>query len=107
MAVRWAVLQISTTQCAAQARAAAASTALGGLLATRDYRDGRARRAIGALGFQFLSAEMAHAWVHAYYNAFVKAAGKAGRLSEQLQHRDGELLMCAETDEERRRRAEE
>jgi hypothetical protein len=38
------VLQISATQCAAQARAAAASTALGGLLATRDDRDGRAAR---------------------------------------------------------------
>jgi alkanesulfonate monooxygenase SsuD/methylene tetrahydromethanopterin reductase-like flavin-dependent oxidoreductase (luciferase family) len=29
------------------------------------------RCGIGALGFQFLSAEMAHAWVHAYYNSFV------------------------------------
>ena len=27
---------------------------------------------MGALGFQFVSAEAAHAWVHAYYNAFVK-----------------------------------
>ena len=29
------------------------------------------RCGIGALGFQFLSAEMANAWVHAYYNSFV------------------------------------
>src|SRR5215216_1216552 len=27
---------------------------------------------MGALGFQFVSADAAHAWVHAYYNAFVK-----------------------------------
>ena len=27
------------------------------------------RRGLGALGFQFLSADAAHAWVHAYYNA--------------------------------------
>jgi hypothetical protein len=37
------------------------------------------RRGIGALGFQFLSAEMAHAWVHAYYNAFVKRQEKLAR----------------------------
>src|SRR6516164_1921343 len=34
------------------------------------------RCGIGALGFQFLSAEMAHAWVHAYYNSFVKKQQK-------------------------------
>src|SRR6516165_5817688 len=30
------------------------------------------RRGLGALAFQFLSADAAHAWVHAYYNAFTK-----------------------------------
>ena len=50
------------------------------------------RCGIGALGFQFLSAEMAHAWVHAYYNSFVLAAEEAGGLPVQLQHRHGQLL---------------
>ena len=27
------------------------------------------RRGMGALGFQFVSADAAHAWVHAYYNS--------------------------------------
>ena len=34
------------------------------------------RRGLGALAFQFLSADAAHAWVHAYYNAFVKRQEK-------------------------------
>ncbi len=34
------------------------------------------RRGMGALGFQFVSAEAAHAWVHTYYNAFVKRLDK-------------------------------
>src|SRR5487761_2481954 len=34
------------------------------------------RRGLGALGFQFLSADAAFAWVHAYYNAFTKRQEK-------------------------------
>src|SRR6185437_13428420 len=30
------------------------------------------RHGFGALGFQFVSADAAHAWVHAYYNAITK-----------------------------------
>src|SRR5215469_9901611 len=30
------------------------------------------RRGLGALGFQFVSADAAHAWVHAYYNGLTK-----------------------------------
>src|SRR5947209_11240574 len=34
------------------------------------------RRGLGALAFQFLSADAAHAWVHAYYNSFTKRQEK-------------------------------
>ncbi len=50
------------------------------------------RCGIGALGFQFLSAEMAHAWVHAYYNSFVLRQNKLADYQVQLQHRHGQLL---------------
>ena len=65
------------------------------------------RRAIGALGFQFLSAEMAHAWVHAYYNAFVKRQEKLADYQSNCNIAMVSYFMCAETDEEARRRAEE
>ena len=58
------------------------------------------RRGMGALGFQFVSAEMAHAWVHAYYNAFVK---RLDRLADYATNPNIALVsgfMCAETDEE-------
>jgi len=42
------------------------------------------RCGIGALGFQFLSAEMAHAWVHAYYNSFVKRQQKLADYRRQV-----------------------
>ena len=64
------------------------------------------RRGMGALGFQFLSADAAHAWVHAYYNSFVK---RQERLTEYQANPNIALVsyfMCAETDEEARRRAE-
>ena len=34
------------------------------------------RRGMGALGFQFVSADAAHAWVHAYYNSITKRLDK-------------------------------
>ena len=56
-------------------------------------RDRRPRApTCGALGFQFLSADAAHAWVHAYYNAFVHQQEKLSRLSGQPQHRAGQLF---------------
>jgi alkanesulfonate monooxygenase SsuD/methylene tetrahydromethanopterin reductase-like flavin-dependent oxidoreductase (luciferase family) len=58
------------------------------------------RRGLGALAFQFLSAEAAHAWVHAYYNAFVK---RMDRLADYQPNANIALVsyfMCAETDEE-------
>ncbi|MEZ5856909.1 MAG: LLM class flavin-dependent oxidoreductase [Hyphomicrobiaceae bacterium] len=64
------------------------------------------RRGIGALGFQFLSAEMAHAWVHAYYNAFVKRQEKLTDYQSNCNIAMVSYFMCAETDEEARRRAD-
>jgi alkanesulfonate monooxygenase SsuD/methylene tetrahydromethanopterin reductase-like flavin-dependent oxidoreductase (luciferase family) len=64
------------------------------------------RRGIGALGFQFLSADMAHAWVHAYYNSFVKRQEKLGDYQSNCNIAMVGYFMCAETDEEARRRAD-
>jgi alkanesulfonate monooxygenase SsuD/methylene tetrahydromethanopterin reductase-like flavin-dependent oxidoreductase (luciferase family) len=64
------------------------------------------RRGLGALAFQFLSADAAHAWVHAYYNSFVKRLDK---LTDYVTNPNIALtsyFMCAETDEEARRRAD-
>jgi alkanesulfonate monooxygenase SsuD/methylene tetrahydromethanopterin reductase-like flavin-dependent oxidoreductase (luciferase family) len=64
------------------------------------------RRGLGALGFQFLSADAANAWVHAYYNAITK---RLDRLSDYQINPNIALVsyfMCAETDEEARRRAD-
>ncbi len=64
------------------------------------------RRGLGALAFQFLSADAAHAWVHAYYNAFTK---RLDRLTDYVTNPNIALtsyFMCAETDEEARRRAD-
>jgi len=64
------------------------------------------RCGIGALGFQFLSAEMAHAWVHAYYNSFTKRQKKLADYQSNCNIAMVSYFMCAETDEEARRRAE-
>src|SRR5271163_4256894 len=64
------------------------------------------RRGMGALGFQFLSADAAHAWVHAYYNAFVKRQEKLADYQTNPNMALVSYFMCAETDEEARRRAD-
>ena len=64
------------------------------------------RCGIGALGFQFLSAEMAHAWVHAYYNSFVLRQQKLTDYQSNCNIAMVSYFMCAETDEEARRRAD-
>jgi alkanesulfonate monooxygenase SsuD/methylene tetrahydromethanopterin reductase-like flavin-dependent oxidoreductase (luciferase family) len=58
------------------------------------------RRGLGVLGFQFMSAEAAEAWVHAYYNAYTKRQEKLCdyRTNPQIAVVSG--FMCAETDEE-------
>ena len=64
------------------------------------------RRGLGALGFQFLSADAAHAWVHAYYNTFVKHQEKLCDYQTNPNIALVSYFMCAETDEEARRRAD-
>jgi alkanesulfonate monooxygenase SsuD/methylene tetrahydromethanopterin reductase-like flavin-dependent oxidoreductase (luciferase family) len=64
------------------------------------------RRGMGALGFQFVSADAAHAWVHAYYNAFTKQLDKLEDYQTNPNIALVSYFMCARTDEEARRRAE-
>lgn len=64
------------------------------------------RRGMGALGFQFVSADAAHAWVHAYYNSITKRLDKLADYQINPNIALVSYFMCAETDEEARRRAE-
>jgi alkanesulfonate monooxygenase SsuD/methylene tetrahydromethanopterin reductase-like flavin-dependent oxidoreductase (luciferase family) len=61
---------------------------------------------MGALGFQFVSADAAHAWVHAYYNAFVKRQKKLADYRTNPNIALVSFFMCARTDEEARERAD-
>jgi len=61
---------------------------------------------MGALGFQFVSADAAHAWVHAYYNAFVKRQNKLADYRTNPNIALVSFFMCAKTDEEARERAD-
>jgi alkanesulfonate monooxygenase SsuD/methylene tetrahydromethanopterin reductase-like flavin-dependent oxidoreductase (luciferase family) len=58
------------------------------------------------LAFQFLSADAAYAWVHAYYNSFVKRQDKLADYQVNPNIALTSYFMCAETDEEARRRAD-
>jgi alkanesulfonate monooxygenase SsuD/methylene tetrahydromethanopterin reductase-like flavin-dependent oxidoreductase (luciferase family) len=63
-------------------------------------------RGMGALGFQFLSADAANAWVASYYNNFVKRQEK---LTDYTPNANIALVcgfMCAKTDEEAMRKAD-
>ncbi len=64
------------------------------------------RRGMGALGFQFVSADAAQAWVHAYYNSITKRLDKLADYQINPNIALVSYFMCAETDEEARRRAE-
>jgi alkanesulfonate monooxygenase SsuD/methylene tetrahydromethanopterin reductase-like flavin-dependent oxidoreductase (luciferase family) len=64
------------------------------------------RRGMGALGFQFVSAEAAEAWVNAYYNAFTKRQELLCDHATNPNIAVVSQFMCAETDEEARRRAD-
>jgi alkanesulfonate monooxygenase SsuD/methylene tetrahydromethanopterin reductase-like flavin-dependent oxidoreductase (luciferase family) len=58
------------------------------------------RRGLGALGFQFVSADAAVAWVNAYYNSYTK---RLERLAEYQTNPNIAIVsqfMCAETDEQ-------
>src|SRR5262245_7183272 len=66
----------------------------------RDTIEMAGRCGMGALGFQFVSADEARAWVHSYYNAYTK------HLEKLAEYRTNPGLavvcgfMCCETDEE-------
>ena len=64
------------------------------------------RRGMGALGFQFVSADAAHAWVHAYYNSLTRRLDKLADYPVNPNIALVSYFMCAKTDEEARKRAE-
>jgi alkanesulfonate monooxygenase SsuD/methylene tetrahydromethanopterin reductase-like flavin-dependent oxidoreductase (luciferase family) len=64
------------------------------------------RRGMGALGFQFVSAEAAHAWVHTYYRALVNRLDKLTDYETNPNIALVSGFMCAETDEEALRKAD-
>jgi alkanesulfonate monooxygenase SsuD/methylene tetrahydromethanopterin reductase-like flavin-dependent oxidoreductase (luciferase family) len=61
---------------------------------------------MGVLGFQFLSPEAAQAWVHAYYNAFLKQPRRLGSYQPNPNIAVVSGFMCAETDEQAQRMAD-
>ncbi|MBK5224202.1 MAG: LLM class flavin-dependent oxidoreductase [Acidimicrobiia bacterium] len=63
-------------------------------------------RGMGALGFQFGSAEAAQAWVHAYYNAYTQRLDKLADYQTNPAIAVVCQFMCAPTDEEAMARAE-
>jgi alkanesulfonate monooxygenase SsuD/methylene tetrahydromethanopterin reductase-like flavin-dependent oxidoreductase (luciferase family) len=64
------------------------------------------RRGLGALAFQFLSADAAHAWVHAYYNALTRRRDLLADYPINPNIAVVSYFMCAESDAEARRRAD-
>ncbi len=64
------------------------------------------RRGIGALGFQFVSAEAARAWVNAYYNSFVYEFDPLTDYKPNPNIAVVSQFMCAPTDEEARAMAD-
>jgi alkanesulfonate monooxygenase SsuD/methylene tetrahydromethanopterin reductase-like flavin-dependent oxidoreductase (luciferase family) len=64
------------------------------------------RRGMGALGFQFVSADAAHAWVNAYYNAFTKRQEKLADYQSNPNIALVSGFMCCDSDEEAMVRAD-
>lgn len=64
------------------------------------------RWGLGALGFQFVSAETAQTWIKAYYEAFTRDHQPLALYSTNPNLAIVSPFMCAETDEEARRRAD-
>jgi len=64
------------------------------------------RRGMGALGFQFLNADSARAWVHAYYNAYTRRLEKLADYATNPNIAVVAGFMCAPTDAEARRLAD-
>ena len=63
-------------------------------------------RGLGALGFQFVSADAAHAWVHAYYNGITKRLDRLADYEINPNIALVSMFMCADTDEEARAKAD-
>ena len=63
-------------------------------------------KGLGALGFQFVSADAAHAWVHAYYNGMTKRLDKLADYAVNPNIALVSMFMCAKTDEEARQKAD-
>jgi alkanesulfonate monooxygenase SsuD/methylene tetrahydromethanopterin reductase-like flavin-dependent oxidoreductase (luciferase family) len=64
------------------------------------------RRGMGVLSFQFISADMAKAWVHAYYNAYTKQLDRLAEYATNPNIAVVSQFMCADTDEEALRKAD-
>ncbi len=63
-------------------------------------------KGLGALGFQFVSADTAHAWVHAYYNGMTQRLDKLADYPINPNIALVSMFMCAKTDEEARAKAD-
>lgn len=63
-------------------------------------------KGLGALGFQFVSADAAHAWVHAYYNGITRRLDKLADYPVNPNIALVSMFMCAPTDEEARAKAD-
>ncbi len=63
-------------------------------------------KGLGALGFQFVSADAAHAWVHAYYNAITKRLDRLAEYPTNPNIALVSMFMCARTDEEAHAKAD-
>jgi alkanesulfonate monooxygenase SsuD/methylene tetrahydromethanopterin reductase-like flavin-dependent oxidoreductase (luciferase family) len=63
-------------------------------------------RGLGALGFQFVSADAAHAWVHAYYNGITKRLDRLADYQINPNIALVSMFMCADTDEQARAKAD-
>ena len=72
----------------------------------RDTIEYCGRRGMGALGFQFVSADEANAWVSTYYNAFTKRLDKLADYVTNPNIAVVSGFMCCPTDEEAHVKAE-
>jgi alkanesulfonate monooxygenase SsuD/methylene tetrahydromethanopterin reductase-like flavin-dependent oxidoreductase (luciferase family) len=72
----------------------------------RDTIEAAGRWGMGALGFQFVSAGEAHAWVNAYYNAYTKDLAKLADYQTNPNIAVVSGFMCCPTDEEANRKAD-
>src|SRR5256714_35165 len=66
----------------------------------RDTIEAAGRWGMGALGFQFVSADEAHAWVAAYYNAYTKRLEPLADYATNPNLAVVSGFMCCPTDEE-------